>query len=75
MNADRIRSGLMTDDMITKRSKARGLTTKQYMSGNLLKQEVKAIDVADAFYHLALSYKSTASVITVDGGNLESSFR
>ena len=45
------------------------------MSGNLLKQEVKAIDVAEAFYHLALSYKSTASVITVDGGNLESSFR
>ena len=75
VNADRIRSGLMTNDMITKRSKARGLTTKQYMSGNLLKQEVKAIDVADAFYHLALSYKSTASVITVDGGNLESSFR
>jgi len=75
VNADRIRSGLMTDDMITKRSKARGLTTKQYMSGNLLKQEVKAIDVAEAFYHLALSYKSTASVITVDGGNLESSFR
>ena len=75
VNADRIRSGLMTDDMITKRSKARGLTIKQYMSGNLLKQEVKAIDVADAFYHLALSYKSTASVITVDGGNLESSFR
>ena len=75
VNADRIRSGLMTADMITKRSKARGLTIKQYMSGNLLKQEVKAIDVADAFYHLALSYKSTASIITVDGGNLESSFR
>jgi NAD(P)-dependent dehydrogenase (short-subunit alcohol dehydrogenase family) len=75
VNADRIRSGLMTDDMIAKRSKARGLSIQQYMSGNLLKREVKAIDVADAFYHLALSYKSTASVITVDGGNIESSFR
>jgi len=75
VNADRIRSGLMTDDMIAKRSKARGLSIQQYMSGNLLKREVKAIDVADAFYHLALSYKSTASIITVDGGNIESSFR
>ena len=75
VNADRIRSGLMTDDMISKRSKARGLSIQQYMSGNLLKREVKAIDVADAFYHLALSYKSTASIITVDGGNIESSFR
>ena len=75
VNADRIRSGLMTPEMITKRSKARGLTIEQYMSGNLLKQEVKAIDVADAFYHLALSQKSTAAIITVDGGNIESSFR
>lgn len=75
VNADRIRSGLMTSDMISKRSKARGLSIEQYMSGNLLKREVKAIDVADAFFHLALSYKSTASVITVDGGNIESSFR
>ena len=75
VNADRIRSGLMTSDMISKRSKARGLSITEYMSGNLLRQEVKAIDVADAFYHLALSYKSTASIITVDGGNIESSFR
>ena len=36
---------------------------------------VSAEDVADAFYHLALSLKTTASVITVDGGNIESSLR
>jgi NAD(P)-dependent dehydrogenase (short-subunit alcohol dehydrogenase family) len=75
VNADRIRSGLLNPDMIAKRAKSRGLTVEQYMAGNLLKQEVKAEDVADAFYHLALSLKTTASVITVDGGNIESSLR
>src|SRR3546814_8606738 len=34
VNADRVRSGLLTDDMVAKRSKARGLTEKDYMSGN-----------------------------------------
>ncbi len=75
VNADRIRSGLLNSDMISKRAKSRGLTVDEYMSGNLLKQEVKVNDVADAFYHLTISYKSTASVITIDGGNIEASLR
>ena len=75
INADRIRSGLLNPDMIAKRAKSRGLTIEQYMAGNLLKEEVKASDVADAFYHLSISYRTTASVITVDGGNIESSLR
>ena len=36
VNADRIRSGLLTDDFIKERAKARGVTEKDYMSGNLL---------------------------------------
>ena len=36
VNADRIRSGLLTDEMIAQRSKARGLSETDYMGGNLL---------------------------------------
>ena len=37
VNADRIRSGLLTADFIKERAKARGLSEKDYMSGNLLR--------------------------------------
>ena len=37
VNADRIRSGLLTDDFIKARSEARGVSEKDYMSGNLLR--------------------------------------
>ena len=59
VNADRIRSGLMTDKMIKTRAKARSVTTNDYMKGNLLLNEVKAEDVARAFFHLAVSKKTT----------------
>jgi rhamnose utilization protein RhaD (predicted bifunctional aldolase and dehydrogenase)/NAD(P)-dependent dehydrogenase (short-subunit alcohol dehydrogenase family) len=36
VNADRIRSGLLTDDIIRVTSQARGLSEKDYMSGNLM---------------------------------------
>ncbi|MCX7280012.1 MAG: bifunctional aldolase/short-chain dehydrogenase, partial [Alphaproteobacteria bacterium] len=75
VNADRIRSGLLTDDMVAARSKARGLSEADYMAGNLLKREVTAEDVADAFVYLATATKTTAAVITVDGGNIEASLR
>ncbi len=70
VNADRIRSGLLTDEMIASRSKARGLSETDYLSGNLLGQEVTAHDVAQAFLHQTLSTKTTADVTTVDGGNI-----
>jgi rhamnose utilization protein RhaD (predicted bifunctional aldolase and dehydrogenase)/NAD(P)-dependent dehydrogenase (short-subunit alcohol dehydrogenase family) len=70
VNADRIRSGLLTDPMIAQRAKAHGLSTQEYMAGNLLGLEVTAADVARAFLHLALSAKTTAAVLTVDGGNI-----
>ncbi len=75
VNADRIRSGLLTRDMIASRSKARGLSEKDYMSGNLLGREVTADDVAQAFLHHALALKTTADVTTVDGGNIAAAMR
>jgi rhamnulose-1-phosphate aldolase/alcohol dehydrogenase len=75
VNADRIRTGLLTDEMVAKRSAARGVTEADYMAGNLLKREVTANDVAEAFVYLATATKTTAAVITVDGGNIEASLR
>jgi len=75
VNADRIRSGLLTPDMIASRAKARGVSETDYMSGNLLGREVTADDVAQAFLHQALALKSTADVTTVDGGNIAAAMR
>jgi rhamnose utilization protein RhaD (predicted bifunctional aldolase and dehydrogenase)/NAD(P)-dependent dehydrogenase (short-subunit alcohol dehydrogenase family) len=75
VNADRVRSGLLTADFIKQRAKARGLSEKEYMSGNLLQREVTAEDVAQAFLHQALELKTTANVTTVDGGNIAAALR
>jgi rhamnose utilization protein RhaD (predicted bifunctional aldolase and dehydrogenase)/NAD(P)-dependent dehydrogenase (short-subunit alcohol dehydrogenase family) len=75
VNADRIRSGLLTDDMIKTRSKARDLSEDDYMSGNLLGTEVTAEHVAQAFVDLAKAESTTAAVITVDGGNIAAALR
>ena len=75
VNADRIRSGLLTDEMVAARSKARGVPEKDYLSGNLLGREVTATDVAEAFVYLAKATKTTAATLTVDGGNIEASLR
>ena len=75
VNADRIRSGLLTPEMIAKRSTARGLDEREYMAGNLLSREVTADDVAQAFVHQALALRTTASITTVDGGNIAAALR
>ena len=75
VNADRIRSGLLTDDFIKERAKARGLSEAEYMAGNLLRREVTPDDVAQAFLHQALALKTTADVTTVDGGNIAAALR
>jgi rhamnose utilization protein RhaD (predicted bifunctional aldolase and dehydrogenase)/NAD(P)-dependent dehydrogenase (short-subunit alcohol dehydrogenase family) len=75
VNADRIRTGLLTDSMIASRSQARGLSESGYMGANLLGREVTAEDVADAFVYLASATKTTAATLTVDGGNIEASLR
>jgi rhamnose utilization protein RhaD (predicted bifunctional aldolase and dehydrogenase)/NAD(P)-dependent dehydrogenase (short-subunit alcohol dehydrogenase family) len=75
VNADRIRSGLLTEEMIAQRSKMRGLSEEAYMRGNLLGREVAAEDVAQAFLAQALALKTTADVTTVDGGNIAAALR
>jgi len=75
VNADRIRSGLLTEAMVAERARARGVSEEIYMRGNLLGREVLAADVAKAFVHLALSPKTTGAVLPVDGGNIAAALR
>jgi len=75
VNADKIRSGLLTPSMIQSRSKSRGLNEENYMKGNLLKEEVEAKHVADGFLALANTERTSAHVLTIDGGNIEASLR
>lgn len=75
VNADRIRSGLLNDETIAARAKARGLSEADYMGGNLLGQEVTAQDVAQAFVMSAQLAKTTGNVLTVDGGNVAAMLR
>lgn len=75
VNADRIRSGLLNTDMIESRARARGTDAATYMAGNLLGREVEAAHVAEAFLALARAERTTAHVMTVDGGNIEAALR
>ncbi|MBT4964840.1 MAG: bifunctional aldolase/short-chain dehydrogenase [Alphaproteobacteria bacterium] len=76
VNADRVNTGIFAGGMLEDRAKARGLTVKEYLGdGNLLKREVTVDDVAKAFLDLALGRKTTAAVLTVDGGNIAASLR
>lgn len=75
VNADRIRSGILNKNMISNRAEARGVTAEKYMQGNLLREEVEARHVAEAFLSLALSTRTTGHIMTVDGGNIEASLR
>jgi NAD(P)-dependent dehydrogenase (short-subunit alcohol dehydrogenase family) len=75
VNADRIRSGLLTPELIAARARARGVSEQDYMAGNLLGREVTAEDVAQAFLHHAVALKTTADVTTVDGGNIAAALR
>jgi len=75
INADRIRSGLLSPGMIAARSAARGVDEDTYMAGNLLRAEVEARHVAEAFVMLARADRTTGHVMTVDGGNIEAALR
>ena len=75
VNADRVRSGLVTDSFIASRAAARGVAKAEYMRGNLLRREVEATDVARAFLALAHAHKSTGTVMSVDGGNVAAALR
>ena len=75
INADRIQSGLLTKKIINQRAKARGIKKSEYLKNNLLNKEVTASDVAESFFAQLLLEKTTANIITVDGGNIEASLR
>ena len=75
INADKIRSGLLTPELIKSRSKSRGLNEANYMTGNLLNEEVEAIHVAKGFLALAETERTSAHILTIDGGNIEASLR
>lgn len=75
VNADRIRTGLLNDAMITERAAARGVDPDTYMRGNLLRREVRAADVAEAFLYLASAGRTTGAILTVDGGNVAAMVR
>jgi rhamnulose-1-phosphate aldolase/alcohol dehydrogenase len=75
VNADRIRSGLLTPALIAERAAARGVSEHEYMAGNLLGREVAAEDVAQAFLYHATALKTTGDVTTVDGGNIAAALR
>src|SRR6516165_2382676 len=75
VHAARIRSALLTPQLIAARAEARGVSEADYMAGNLLGREVTAEDVAQAFVHHAVALKTTADVTTVDGGNIAAALR
>ena len=59
VNADRIRSGLLTDDFIADRARARGVSETDYMAGNLLRREFTA-DPRAPFKRLPLRLERAA---------------
>ena len=70
INADRVRSALLNDELIRGRAEARGVSVEAYMRGNLLGREIRPEDVGRAFVTLALSDKSSGTIFPVDGGNM-----
>ena len=69
VNADRVHTGLFGGGVLESRAAARGLSVDDYFRSNLLRREVDAEDVADAFAYLATAKATTGCVLTVDGGN------
>ena len=76
VNADRIRTNLFSGGLLEERAAVRGLSVDEYLrDGNLLRREVTAEDVAQAFVALAQARATTAAIATVDGGNISASLR
>ncbi|MBI4082614.1 MAG: bifunctional aldolase/short-chain dehydrogenase [Candidatus Lambdaproteobacteria bacterium] len=70
VNADRVPTALFGAGVLEARAAARGLSVERYLGGNLLQAAVRAEDVAQAFIALALSERTTGTVLPVDGGNI-----
>lgn len=75
VSAEGVRGGLLTDEAVKSRARARGVSEEAFLRDNLLRREVRADDVARAFVDLTLAEKTTAAVVTVDGGHIASALR
>lgn len=77
VNADRVRTALLSETEVVERARLRGLSADEYYRSNLLHREVTTDDVAEAFLTLALALakSTTGAVLTVDGGNIAASPR
>ena len=74
VNADRIRSGLLTSEMIAVRSRRAALDEGIY-GGQFARPRSHRRGCPRAFLHHALALKTTADVTTVDGGNIAAILR
>src|SRR5262249_42132955 len=75
VNADRIRSGLLTPALVATRANARGVDEQRYMSGNLLGREVTAGDGAKPSLTQAVGLRRGAEGRPVEGGNIAAVWR
>ena len=71
LNADRIYSGIVTDELIASWSIARGMEAADYMAGNLLKNEVKEPQGAEALLMLTQVKRTNGYAVTFDVGSVE----
>jgi NAD(P)-dependent dehydrogenase (short-subunit alcohol dehydrogenase family) len=64
-------TGLWTEELLSSRAKAYGLSVEQYKKRNLLKTEVSSRDVAELAASMCgrLFAKTTGAQVPVDGGN------
>jgi rhamnose utilization protein RhaD (predicted bifunctional aldolase and dehydrogenase)/NAD(P)-dependent dehydrogenase (short-subunit alcohol dehydrogenase family) len=64
-------TGIWTPEVLAARAKSYGMTVEQYKTKNVLRTEVRSVDVAELAAELcgALFAKTTGAQIPVDGGN------
>ena len=64
-------TGLWSDEILSARAKAYGLSVEEYKKNNVLQTEIKSADVAELAIELCgpLFSKTTGAQIPVDGGN------
>ncbi|MGB2924824.1 MAG: bifunctional aldolase/short-chain dehydrogenase [Limnothrix sp.] len=64
-------TGIWTEEILTNRAKAYGLTVEEYKTNNLLKVEITSRDVAEMAAEMCGSIfaKTTAAQVPIDGGN------
>jgi len=64
-------TGIWTDEVLAQRAQNYGLTVDEYRSNNVLKAEVRSLDVAELAAEMCgpLFAKTTGAQVPVDGGN------